>query len=141
VAAFGGLVGLALLALWLYCIFDAISSDQALVRNLPKLLWLLIVIFLPSIGSIAWLILGRPKPAVLLPGDVTHRPARRPIGIEDRPGFGHPVDQPHPDDSLSPIVREREEAARLRVWEEQLRRREAELRRREQDESGPGPAG
>jgi hypothetical protein len=63
------------------------------------------------------------------------------MGVEDRPGFGHPIDQPDPDNSLSPIVREREEAARLRVWEEQLRRREEELRRREQGDGGANPVG
>ena len=133
---------MALLALWLYCIFDVISSENSLVRNLPKLIWLLIVIFLPSIGSIAWLILGRPAHVGFRPGDTTYRTARRPMGAEDRPGFGRPVDQPDPeDDSLSPIVREREEAARLHVWEQQLRRREEELRRREQGEGGAAPAG
>src|SRR4051794_22714150 len=51
-----GVVGFALILLWLYCIFDVISTDDVLVRNLPKMVWLFIVIILPDIGSIAWLL-------------------------------------------------------------------------------------
>ena len=72
-----GLLGLVVLALWLYCIFDVISTDDALVRNLPKLVWLLVVLFIPTIGSIAWLALGRPLYAGWRPGDTSRRPPRR----------------------------------------------------------------
>jgi hypothetical protein len=30
------------------------------IRNLPKVAWLLIVLFFPVVGSIAWLVAGRP---------------------------------------------------------------------------------
>ena len=55
-----GIVALALLGLWIFCILDVISTEEVLCRNLPKFFWLFIVIFLPEIGSIAWLLLGRP---------------------------------------------------------------------------------
>ena len=57
---FDGIVGLLLLGVWLFAIFDVISTDNASVRNLPKPLWLLLVIVLPDVGAIAWLFLGRP---------------------------------------------------------------------------------
>src|SRR5207302_8055070 len=50
-----GVVGLALLVLWIFCILDVISTEEVLCRNLPKYVWLLIVIILPDVGSIAWL--------------------------------------------------------------------------------------
>jgi phospholipase D-like protein len=56
-----GVAGLVVLALWLYCILEAITADEAEVRNLPKMAWVLIVIFLVEIGAIAWLIAGRPQ--------------------------------------------------------------------------------
>jgi len=56
-----GVAGLVVLALWLYCILDVITTDEASVRNLPKLTWVLIVIFLFEIGAILWLIAGRPQ--------------------------------------------------------------------------------
>lgn len=55
-----GAVGLFLLALWLYCIYNVITTDDASCRNLPKTLWLIIVILVPTVGSIMWLIAGRP---------------------------------------------------------------------------------
>jgi hypothetical protein len=109
-----GLVPLFVLALWLYCIFDVIASDETLVRNLPRGLWLVLVIFLPTIGSVAWLALGRPLYASWRPGDTRSRPVLpRTLGPEDAPDYPHRA------------ADEREE--RLRAWEEDLRRREREI--------------
>ena len=83
-----GIVPIVMLALWVYCILDVIATDDALVRNLSKGMWLLIVIFLPDIGSLAWLLLGRPLYAGWRPGDTTRRPTKRVIGPEDRDGKG-----------------------------------------------------
>ena len=73
----GGLIGFLLIALWIYCV----------VRSLPKPAWLLIVIVLPTVGSIAWLALGRPVLAGWRPGDTTGRRTRPVVGPEDRPDF------------------------------------------------------
>jgi len=54
-----GLVGLVVLALWIFCIIDVITTRDDEVRNLPKLVWLIIVVLVPTIGSIAWLVAGR----------------------------------------------------------------------------------
>ena len=59
----GGVFGLVLLAFWLWAIFDVISTDESMVRNLPKLVWLIVVILLSTIGAVAWLVLGRPQHA------------------------------------------------------------------------------
>ena len=118
----GGLFGLALLVLWIYCIFDVISSDESLIRNIPKMVWLLIVIFVPTIGSIAWLLLGRPEGAGFKIGDTsTYRPPRRQLPPDDDPRFLKRLD---------------EDARRLRMWEEDLKRREDEMRRREEGDQG-----
>ena len=57
---FGGLLGVLMLALWLFCLVDVITTDAGDARNLPKIGWLLIVLFFPLIGSVVWLIAGRP---------------------------------------------------------------------------------
>lgn len=112
---YGGLFALASIAVWVYCIIDVVTTDEVEVRNLPKMAWILLVVFLGVIGSIAWLIAGRPQgKSFAIAGDPTAGQVNRP-----------------PPDASSAIVNEREEAARLRVWEEQLRRREEEIRRRE----------
>lgn len=118
-----GALGVALLFLWIFCIFDVISSEPELVRNLPKLVWLLIVIIVPDVGSIAWLILGRPHGAALSPGATWSRAprprrTRGPIGPEDSPQFLSSID----------------EQRRLKAWEDDLRKREEELKRKNDDE-------
>jgi hypothetical protein len=110
--------------LWVYCIFDVIATDEALMRNLPKIVWLIIVIVVPDIGSLAWLLLGRPLRAGYLPGDTStraesssrHPTRQRPMAPDDDPAF---------------ISRLGDEAARLRSWEDDLKRREDDLKRRE----------
>lgn len=120
----GGLVGLALLGLWIFCILDVISTDEVLVRNIPKLFWLAIVIFLPDVGSIAWLILGRPAGAGFRLGSQVgvHRPQKRALGPEDSPEFLRNV-----------------ERRRLENWEAELQRREDEIRRRDGGDDRPPP--
>jgi hypothetical protein len=56
---FDGGFGILLVALWLFCLIDVITTPESQIRNLPKLVWLMIVLFLPDIGSIAWLVAGR----------------------------------------------------------------------------------
>ena len=111
-----GLFGLVLLLVWIYCIFDVIATDSVLTRNLPKMIWLLVVVFIPTIGSVAWLALGRPLYAGWRPGDTTMRAPPVVRGPEDAPGFVRRSDSG--DD-------------RLQAWEDDLLRRERELRARD----------
>jgi len=120
-----GALGIALLFLWVFCIFDVIASEPTIVRNLPKLVWLLIVIIVPDVGSIAWLVLGRPRGAAFSPGATAarrqrpQRAAREPVGPDDAPHFLKSID----------------EQRRLKAWEDDLKRREEELRRKDDDEA------
>jgi hypothetical protein len=83
-----GLVGFLVFALWVYCVLDVIATDAVLIRNLPKVTWLVIVLIFGPLGSIAWLAVGRPQFAGWRPGDTTpRRPPRRYTGPEDRPDF------------------------------------------------------
>ena len=72
----GGFVSFVLLGFWLWAIFDVISSDDKAVRNLPKIVWLLLVVFLSTIGALAWLLLGRPV-------RVPDGPDPRPVDAEE----------------------------------------------------------
>ena len=56
-----GIVAIGFVVLWIYCIFDVITTDDAIVQHLPKLVWLMIVILIPDIGSLLWLGVGRPR--------------------------------------------------------------------------------
>ena len=66
-----GIVGLLGFLLWVYCIFDVIAADESLVRNLPKMLWLIIVIITSAVGAVAWLARGRPENLSFQPGSLT----------------------------------------------------------------------
>ena len=118
-----GVLGLLAFLLWIYCIFDVIAAEDALVRNLPKMAWLIVVIIIPTAGAVAWLVLGRPPNVSFRPGSSDYRAPRRPVGPEDAADFPARMDDRLRD---------------LRSWEEDLKRREDEVRRREQGGDGAG---
>jgi hypothetical protein len=128
----GGLFALAVLGLWIYCILDVIATTEGLTRNLPKIVWLLIVIFLPTVGSIAWLLLGRPERAGFAPGDATYRAEPR-GGRVDR-SSPRSLGVIAPDDDPRFLAEIDERTKRLSDWEDELKRREDDLRRRESGE-------
>ncbi|WP_157156037.1 MULTISPECIES: PLD nuclease N-terminal domain-containing protein [unclassified Diaminobutyricimonas] len=50
---------LVLFCIVLAALIDIITKDNDQIRHLPKLTWVLLVIFLPLIGSIIWFTVGR----------------------------------------------------------------------------------
>lgn len=90
-------IGLAFLAFWLYCLFDVITTPEEHVRNLPKMLWVLIVVLLVTVGGLLWMLLGRPlQQEAHTPGaagsgggflGVPKRRPPAPRGPEDDPEF------------------------------------------------------
>jgi hypothetical protein len=132
----GGVVGIGFLVLWIYCIYDVITTDEAIIRHLPKVVWLIIVILLSDIGSILWLALGRPQIWTRQVHDPQRYGSNRLRTFPASPTTTVPALDDGSLDHLSPIVRHREEQTRLHMWEAQLKRREEELRRRETD-GGP----
>jgi hypothetical protein len=83
---------LAMFVFLLYCVLDVILTEAGLIRNLPKLTWLLLVVFLPLVGGIAWLVAGRPGSAGAAPGSSS---SRRPDGYRSSTR-GNPVHRPPP---------------------------------------------
>jgi hypothetical protein len=86
----GGLAIIAF-AVWLFCLIDVVTTPEGETRNLPKFVWLLIVILLLDIGSIAWLVAGRPwgaqrTPRAAFPG-VNRRPSRAATSPDDDEDF------------------------------------------------------
>ena len=116
--------GLALLALavWIFCIIDVITTPESEVRNLPKVVWLLLVIVLVDIGSIAWLVAGRNwagKTADLpYKGNGGRRAVAQRYPEYDRPGR---FAASNPDDDEEFLAR-----LKARAEEQRRRAREAE---------------
>jgi hypothetical protein len=75
---------LLLLVLTIYALVECIQTEPSRQRNLPKALWLLLILVLPLLGPIAWFLAGRPGPAGRGPG--TNRPPY-PRGPDDDPDF------------------------------------------------------
>jgi hypothetical protein len=142
----GGILLLAMLAIWLYCLLDAATADKRRVRGLPKTAWVAVVVVTFVVGAIAWLTLGRPRGPERAPRLGASRRTSWPSrpdrfatdGTFRRPG---PV---APDDDAEFLARLDREATRdheklLGSWEADLRRREEELRRKDgDDDAGEG---
>jgi len=113
-----GALAVVELVLLVYCVLNVITTPEAEVRNLPKLLWLLLVVVLPIVGGIAWLVAGRPQ------GPRSSLPYKGNRGVPpepDRPGRATAV-SPDDDEAFLRSLRERAE---------QQRRAQAERRERE----------
>jgi len=78
------------LALSIYALFSCIQTRDKDVPYLPKLVWILFIVFIPFVGPIVWLLmahghgapLGRAPAATRSP-----RPAARPVAPDDDPDF------------------------------------------------------
>lgn len=147
-----GLVFVVLFMFWIWALLDCIATDSSICRNLPKTVWIILVLILPDIGSLAWLLLGRPEKASWRPGSTDYSTQRRPVGLEDSPRYSpspsvtdrrsEELDRelerweheqrekaaPAPAAASTPASAARPE---LDEWQRQLDEREAELQRRE----------
>lgn len=105
--------GLLVVALWIFCLVDVITSNEFEVRNLPKLGWLLIVLLLPMVGSIVWLVAGRPQTGAVAPP----RPQSSRFPEYERPGR-HVAVKPEDDEEFLRRCRERAEQQRRAAKEQ-----------------------
>src|SRR5439155_5242389 len=121
-----GFLGLVDLVLLVIALVDCLATDRPAVRGLHKVAWVLVILFLPLVGSILWFVLGRPlrDAAAVADADLPPRPtAGRATAPDDDPEF------------LASLARSRrEDEEMLHLWEADLRRREEELRRRQETE-------
>jgi len=129
--------GLMVLALWIYCLVDVISRSDGEIRNLPKLWWILLVLFFPLAGSVAYLVAGRPH------GSRRTSPHERAVSEfpeYDRPGRAAAT-KAESDEEFQRLVRERAEEQRRVHREAKLAREQEEylmqqrkLEKKDQDE-------
>jgi hypothetical protein len=150
-----GLLALLVLGFWLFCLFDVITTDESQMRNLTKTWWIVIVLFFSVVGSIMWLVAGRPQGAGSAgtpykgnQGSTTGTGRGSRFGGGAAPGLEPARRQLAPDDDPEFLEQVRRQNAEdkdlLRRWEDDLRRREEELRNRDgeagsDDSGGAGP--
>ncbi len=128
------LLFLVQIVLAVLALISCLSAEEDEIRALPRLVWVLIILFFPLIGSIAWFLAGKPArdsapgSGWRVGGGFPEHKRSRPVAPDDDPEFLKSL-----DGNQSPRDREVFEK-----WEEDLKRREDEMRRRETgDESAP----
>ncbi|HEY0903891.1 MAG TPA: PLD nuclease N-terminal domain-containing protein [Marmoricola sp.] len=105
---------LLVVALEVFCLVDVLTSREADVRHLPKIVWFLFILLFPLVGSVVWLAAGRPKrPA-------TPTVPATPFPEYDRPGRAAGI-TPESDEEFLRRVRERAEEQRRKAAEEKKR--------------------
>lgn len=116
------ILGLLTFALVIGALIDIITRDELLVRHLPKVTWVILVIFLPLIGSIVWFAVGhdwgeRREEAIPF-GD-----PRRHEAVAERLRLPEPA---FDDAELEAELRYAEKQARLRRLEAEIAAKRAE---------------
>lgn len=120
--------GPVVLALWVFCIIDVITTREEDARHLPKVAWLILVLLFPLVGSIAWLAAGRPRKGSSRRG--AYEREARSFPEYDRPGRAAAL-SPEADEEFLRRCRERAE--------EQRRRYDQQKREQQPEEQEPGP--
>ncbi|NIK60738.1 PLDc N-terminal domain-containing protein [Kribbella shirazensis] len=83
------------LVLTVYALFSCIQTSDEDVPHLPKLLWIVLIVFVPFAGPIVWLLMARAhsnrqQSAVRRPSS---QPAPRPTAPDDDPDFLKSLDR------------------------------------------------
>lgn len=124
------------LVLGVFCLVEAISSRDDEVRHLSKVWWILLILFFPFVGSIAWLAAGRPVRAPRRLGP--HARSAGAFPEYDRPGRFAAAD-PEADEAFLSQVRERAEEQRRLARERKAAEEQAAREAREAEEGEPEP--
>lgn len=121
----------------LAALFDVISRDDSQIKGLPKLIWLLLIVFIPLAGSILWFAAGRE------PKDPGYRPRAHPSqrlgsrqthldpAVEPRPAPADAIDSRSTEEQLAALEREIAEQKEL----DHIRQLETEIEKRRKGES------
>ncbi|MGA5303063.1 PLD nuclease N-terminal domain-containing protein [Nucisporomicrobium flavum] len=78
------------LVLLVLALISSLSADR--VRTMPRVLWVLVILFVPLAGPLAYFVWGRPLPPPHEGGPVRRRPGPRPASPDDDPDFLRSMD-------------------------------------------------
>ena len=113
-------ISLVLLALMIGALVDIILRPSDQVKHLPKVVWVLLVVFLPVIGSILWFLIGREYAAAVDRGSFGDPRRRETItlggsssGRGSGPSYGYGTPARSTEDELAALDAEIEYHAKL----------------------------
>ncbi|MFV2100507.1 PLD nuclease N-terminal domain-containing protein [Micromonospora sp. LOL_024] len=119
------LIFLVQVVLAVCALISCLSAEEDGIRHLPRIAWVLIILFFPLVGSIAWFVAGRERRpgGASTPWATGGRPAERarPVAPDDDPEFLRSIEESS----------RQEDQELFRRWEDDLRKREDDLRKRE----------
>lgn len=116
------LISLVTLAIMIFALVDIITRRDDQVKYLHKMVWIIIVILLPLIGSILWFALGREYDGGGIP--LSRRPR---TATAAAPAWTPPADTRTTEQQLADLERE--------IEEERLRQELAKRQRQERGEA------
>ncbi|MEH3154329.1 MAG: PLDc N-terminal domain-containing protein [Gordonia paraffinivorans] len=96
-------LGLITVLVMIVALVDIVGSDESSIRGLPRSGWILLVVAVPLVGSVVWVVAGRPRAAF----------SGR-IG-DDEPGVKPTVPDAESEAEFRRQVRERAEEQRRRA--------------------------
>jgi hypothetical protein len=123
------MLGFALeVLLIILALISCLSAEEGELRALPRIVWVIVILLFPLVGSIVYFVAGRPlrtapKASTWRQGNgfpESERPPP-PLAPDDDPEFLRKLEE----------KKRRDDADLLRRWEDDLRRREDELRRQQ----------
>ncbi|GAA1690189.1 hypothetical protein GCM10009745_39290 [Kribbella yunnanensis] len=101
------------LVLSVYALFSCIQTPDDEVPHLPKLVWILIIVFVPFVGPIVWLLAQRTSRAGRERPVRPPRPAGRSMAPDDDPDFLKSLDRYRdPRTTVKPPVDEPQDTPR-----------------------------
>lgn len=81
------------LALSVYALFSCIQTRDEDVPHLPKLVWIVLIVFVPFVGPIVWLLMMRMQPGRRDREVRPPKPTGRPVAPDDDPDFLKSLDR------------------------------------------------
>ncbi|TDD18273.1 hypothetical protein E1218_26300 [Kribbella turkmenica] len=81
------------LALSVYALFSCIQTPDEDVPHLPKLVWILLIVFVPFVGPIVWLLMLRTQPGRRDRAVRPPKPSSPPVAPDDDPDFLKSLDR------------------------------------------------
>ena len=81
------------LVLSVYALFSCIQTPDEDVPHLPKLVWIVLIVFVPFVGPIVWLLMSRTQAGRRDAVERPTKPAGRPVAPDDDPDFLKSLDR------------------------------------------------